>query len=493
MNAYPADFPTVHPAGILDTREARRARGLALRKTLPRGGHADWSPPAGRADPVAVLERQGASRIASLLPVRYARMAASPFAFLRGAAVVMAADLAQTAWAGPRVQSCGDCHLANFGSYASPEGVPVFDINDFDETLPAPFEWDIKRLGASLVLAGHETGLSDDAARGLAVAAAQAYAGEMARLAPLTPLEIWTHRIDLGAAIDGFASKRVRQRVQALLAARLDAARRHFGLVADDSGAPTLQEKPPLVMRLPENDDAVRSAFARYVATQPPERGILLTRYRLRDVIFKVVGVGSVGTFCAIGLFATADGDSLLLQIKEAQDSVLAPFAGASAFRNQGQRVVTGQRIMQAAPDAFLGWTHTAGQDEAEDTAHALSGAGRQFYVRRVKDTRLAAIGTEIAQEGLPDYALLCGRTLARAHARTGDVVALAAYLGRGRSFADAIGGFSVLYAEQTRRDWTLFKAAIAAGRLPCWSGTAPGGNGGGGRGAGGAGTGSGA
>ena len=230
-------------------------------------------------------------------------------------------------------------------------------------------------------------------------------------------------------------------------------------------------EKPPLVTRLPEHDGIIRQAFARYVATQPPERAILLAQYRLRDVIFKVVGVGSVGTFCAIGLFSTADGDSLLLQIKEAQDSVLAPYAGVSVFRNQGQRVVTGQRMMQAASDAFLGWTHTQGRDEAEDTRHDLSGAGRQFYVRRLKDSRLAAIGTEVAQEGLADYAPLCGRTLARAHARTGDVVALAAYLGRGRAFADAIGGFSALYAAQTHRDWAAFRQAIAAGRLPAGNG----------------------
>ncbi|WP_323992795.1 DUF2252 domain-containing protein [Nguyenibacter sp. L1] len=481
MSVYHADLPALNPNGALATREERHARGMALRKTLPRRGHAEWAPAGDRGDPVAILERQGAGRIASLLPVRYARMAASPFAFLRGAAAVMAADLAHTAWAGPRVQSCGDCHLANFGSYASPEGQPVFDLNDFDETLPAPFEWDIKRLGASLVLAGLEEGLSEDKARGLAEAAARAYAEEMERLAPLTPMEIWTNRIDLMAAIDDFSDRKARRRMRAMLEARLESAKLHFGLVADDRGAPSLREKPPLVMRLPENDDAVRGAFARYVATQPPERGILLSRYRLRDVIFKVVGVGSVGTFCAIGLFATADGDTLLLQIKEAQDSVLAPFAGASNFRNQGQRVVTGQRIMQAAADAFLGWTHSAEQDEAEDIvrssghslSHSLSGAGRQFYVRRVKDTRLAAVGAEFVADSLPDYAPLCGRTLARAHARTGDVVMLSAYLGRGRAFAEAIGAFSVLYAEQTRRDWSLFKEAIAAGRLPAWSGAA--------------------
>ncbi|MBB2203874.1 DUF2252 domain-containing protein [Gluconacetobacter takamatsuzukensis] len=465
MTACPADFPTLSRAAALATRRQRHAGGRALRKTLPRGAHADWVPPPGRADPVAILERQAEGRIAGLLPIRYRRMAASPFAFLRGAAAVMAADLAHTVWAGPRVQGCGDCHLANFGAYASPEGAPVFDINDFDETLPAPFEWDIKRLGASLVLAGQEDGLADGAARDLAVLAARAYAAEMARLAPLTPLQIWTNRIDLAAAIDAFADGRARRRARSLLAARMESAGRHFGLVADNGGTPSLREKPPLVMRLPEHDQTVRGAFARYVATQPPERAILLAQYRLRDVIFKVVGVGSVGTFCAIGLFATADGDSLLLQIKQAQESVLAPYAGVSALRNQGQRVVTGQRMMQAASDAFLGWTHT--QDEAEDGHDALSGANRQFYVRRVKDSRLAAIGTEVAQQGLADYAPLCGRALARAHARTGDVVALAAYLGRGRAFADAIGGFSVLYAAQTRRDWSAFQAAIAAGRLP--------------------------
>ncbi|MBB2166958.1 DUF2252 domain-containing protein [Gluconacetobacter aggeris] len=469
MIVYPADFPTLNRAAALSTRRERHAGGRALRHSLPRGAHADWTPPPGRADPVAILERQGADRIAGLLPIRHQRMAASPFAFLRGAAAVMAADLAQTVWTGPRVQGCGDCHLANFGAYASPEGAPVFDINDFDETLPAPFEWDIKRLGASLVLAGQEAGLSDKAARALAVLAAQAYATEMARLAPLTPLEIWTNRIDLAAAIASFDDKRARRRAGTLLAERMDSARRHFGLVADNGGTPSLREKPPLVMRLPEHDEIVRGAFARYVATQPPERAILLAQYRLRDVVFKVVGVGSVGTFCAIGLFTTADGDSLLLQIKEAQDSVLAPFAGVSAFRNQGQRVVAGQRMMQAASDVFLGWTHT--QDEAEDAHHDLSGAGRQFYVRRLKDSRLAAIGTEVAQDGLADYAPLCGRTLARAHARTGDVVALSAYLGRGRAFADAIGGFSLLYAAQTHRDWAAFRAAIAAGRLPAGNG----------------------
>ncbi|MCG0997349.1 DUF2252 domain-containing protein [Acetobacter persici] len=450
----------------LRPRALRHAEGVKLRKRTPRTQQAEWQSPKNRQDPVSILVEQGMHRISALLPVRYARMAASPFAFLRGAAAVMAADLAGTPAAGPTVQSCGDCHLANFGSYASPEGVPVFDINDFDETLSAPFEWDVKRLGTSLVLAGREGGLSDGAASTLARSMAQAYAQEMAYLAPLNPLAIWAERIDLAAAIAGFQDKQARKKVQSLLDARLESARSHFGLVADNGGAPRLTEKPPLVMRLPEQDDTIRAAFARYLATQPPERAILLSRYTLQDVIFKVVGVGSVGTFCAIGLFATPDNEVLLLQIKEAQTSVLAPHLAPSPFHNQGERVVTGQRIMQTASDAFLGWTHSGGTDEVDGETGTQPTGQRQFYVRRLKDQRLAAIGAEFAQIGLPDYALLCGRTLARAHARSGDVATLSGYLGAGRAFADAIASFSTAYADQTKADWKTFCAAIKAGRI---------------------------
>lgn len=457
-----------HPAqsASLIPRALRHANGIKLRKAAPRTQQAEWRPSKKRADPVSILEAQGAHRISALLPVRYARMAVSPFAFLRGAAAVMAADLAGTLTAGPKVQSCGDCHLANFGSYASAEGIPVFDINDFDETLPAPFEWDIKRLGTSLVLAGREAGLADGSARNLARSMAQFYAQEMVHLAPMSPLEIWAERIDLSAAIAGFQNKQARKKVQSLLEARLESARKHFGLVAEDCGTPRLTEKPPLVVRLPEQDAAIRTAFARYIATQPPERAILLSRYALQDVIFKVVGVGSVGTFCAIGLFSTPDNEVLLLQIKEAQTSVLAPYLQPSPFHNQGERVVVGQRIMQTASDAFLGWTHSCGTDEADGETGNLSVGQRQFYVRRLKDQRLAAIGAEFAQVGLPDYALLCGRTLARAHARSADVATLAGYLGGGRAFADAIAGFSVAYADQTKADWKAFCAAIKTGRI---------------------------
>ncbi|PYD68865.1 DUF2252 domain-containing protein [Komagataeibacter swingsii] len=448
-------------------RAERHRQGVALRRKTMRAHHAQWHAPRGRPDPVGLLARQGESRIPDLLPVRYGRMMASPFAFLRGAAVVMASDLAHTPAAGPRVQACGDCHLANFGSYASPEGTPVFDINDFDETLPAPFEWDIKRLGASLVLAGREGGLPEHRARELAVSMAQSYAMEMKHLAVLSPLEVWGNPIDLSAAIAAFSDRHARRRAETLLRARMESARCHYGLIDEEGGTPSLRAHPPLVMRLPAHEDTIRHAFARYVATQPAELAVLLDRYVLRDVIFKVVGIGSVGTFCAIGLFATPDGATLLLQIKEAQQSVLAPFAGASPFHNQGQRVVVGQRIMQAETDIFLGCTHTRPQSGTGPATPDLSGAGRQFYVRRLKDARLAAIGADIAPEGLADYARLYGRTLARAHARSGDGAFISGYLGKGRVFSDAIGCFSTRYADQTKVDWKMFTKAIRAGTIP--------------------------
>lgn len=463
----PALSPAQEAGFRLPTRAERHAKGVLLRKTVARSSHAEWTPPSNRASPVAILAAQGKTRIADLLPVRYARMKASPFAFLRGAAAVMAADLAHTPVTGVTVQACGDCHLANFGSYASPEGVPVFDINDFDETLPAPFEWDVKRLGTSLVLAGVEAGLSEKMARSLPEKMARTYARQISQLADLNPLEIWTSRIDLTAAIAQFEDRKVRESVETQLARRLESARNHFGLVADDGQSPSLRERPPLVMRLPAEEETIRHAFARYVATQPPERAILLDRYRLRDVVFKVVGVGSVGTFCAIGLFSTADGETLLLQIKEAQQSVLAPFTAPSRFHNQGERVVTGQRITQAVSDSFLGWTHSdAPQSGAAKPVPDLSGEGRQFYVRRLKDARLAAIGSDFAQQGLEDYARLCGRALARAHARSGDVVTIGGYLGSGAAFADAICAFSSAYAKQTHADWAEFTAALKAGEL---------------------------
>jgi uncharacterized protein (DUF2252 family) len=449
----------MQPSSKADRRPAatsplgsRHAAGTGWRRLMPRSAQGAWQPSANRRDPVDILIEQGESRIQDLLPVRYARMKADPFAFLRGAAAVMAADLGAMSATGLRVQSCGDCHLANFGPYATPEGTPVFDINDFDETLPAPFEWDVKRLAASLVVSGRVGGGSEKECRSIARAAARSYRRHMAWLAPLPPLEAWSTRIDLAAAIADIHDARVRAKAAKRLSDVLASGRNNFGLVDEQQGTARIKDKPPLVHHVDKHALHAEKAFASYAATLQEDRRVLLDRYHLRDVAFKVVGVGSVGTFCAIGLFTADGGAPLLLQIKEAQGAVLAPFAGASAYANHGQRVVVGQRMMQAAADIFLGWT----QEKLN---------GRFFYVRRLKDSRLADVGSEIAAF-LPFYASLCGQTLARAHARTGDAVAIAGYLGEATGFDKAIAEFAMRYADQTEKDWRLFLDAIGTGRI---------------------------
>jgi uncharacterized protein (DUF2252 family) len=432
--------------------EERRAIGVEWRQKLPLDALAEWAPPANRADPVDILIAQGKERIAELLPERYARMKVDPFAFLRGAAAIMAADLASGSSAGLRVQACGDCHLANFGSYATPEGTPVFDVNDFDETLPAPFEWDVKRLAASLVVAGRVADLPDSDCRRLARTATKSYREQLAHMAGLTPLDAWGMRIDLGGALAEVDSPKIRHKLKKRLANTLAAGKEHFGLVEASNGGWRIKEKPPQIRHLSRHELHARKAFASYAETLQEDRRVLLRHYHLRDVAFKVVGVGSVGTFCAIGLFVSDDDAPLLLQIKEAQRSVLAPFAGPSDYSNHGQRVVVGQRMLQAATDVFLGWTQ-----EPLDSRH--------FYVRRLKDQRLADIGARL-EAALPFYASLCGRTLARAHARAGDAVALSAYVGKGSEFDKAIGQFALAYADQTKSDWHALLTAIEEGRV---------------------------
>ena len=434
------------------TLDERRAKGADWRRQVPFSAQAEWQPPANRADPVEVLIEQGKTRIAELLPVRYARMKADPFAFLRGAAAIMAADLAAGPSTGLRVQACGDCHLANFGAYATPEGTPVFDVNDFDETLPAPFEWDVKRLAASLAVAGRVAKASERECRSFARTAAKNYRRHLGQLALLPPLAAWSSRIDLGANIADIDSAKIRRKIEQRRAAVLEGGANHFGLVEQKNGVWKIRDKPPLVRHLNHHELHAHQAFASYGETLQEDRRVLLQRYHRRDIAFKIVGVGSVGTFCAIGLFVADDGSPLLLQIKEAQESVLAPFAGASDYANHGQRVVVGQRMMQAATDVFLGWTQKPVN-------------GRYFYVRRLKDPGLANIGTRLEAE-LPFYAALCGRTLARAHARAGDAVALSGYIGDDSEFDKAIAEFAMAYADQTKRDWRVFLDAIKAGRI---------------------------
>jgi uncharacterized protein (DUF2252 family) len=420
-------------------------------RIVPRSAHAQWSAPADRGDPVQILTAQGKSRIQTLLPIRYARMRTDPFAFFRGSAAVMAADLATTPTSGLRLQSCGDCHLANFGSYATPEGTPVFDLNDFDETLPAPFEWDAKRLATSLAVAGRVASLADPACRKLARRAVRSYRVHISSLAKIPPIDAWSSRIDLAAAIKDIDSPRLREKIERRLERVMASGTAHFGLIERHENGLRIKEQPQ-AHHLPDERSCAWQAFESYGGSLQEDRRVLLSRYRLTDVAFKVVGIGSVGTFCAIGLFVSPDGAPLLLQAKQAERSVLAPFAGASVYANQGQRVVIGQRIMQAASDVFLGWTDAP-----------IS--GRDFYVRRLKDSRLANIGAAI-EEALPFYAELCGRTLARAHARAGDAASIADYLGEGAVFDEAIGDFALTYADQTERDWRCFQDAIKAGRI---------------------------
>ena len=448
---------------VLPVMERRQA-GQALRKIVPRSAHAHWAPSVARRDPVDILVESGRHRIASLLPIRYDRMRASPFAFFRGATAVMATDLADTPMTGLWVQAGGDCHMANFGTFASPEGLPVFDINDFDETLPAPFEWDIKRLATSFAVDALSRDLGDKAARHLAAASVEAYRRHMHELARLDPLTSWRSRVDVADVLDGIADPRLRDRELKRLQIATEAG--HAGypkLVEKVKGHWRIKEKPPLILPLSgQRDDThelvARTAFDSYRWSLPEECRILLDRYDLADVAFKVVGIGSVGTFCAIGLFVTRDDQTLLLQLKEAQTSVLAPFAGPSMYRNQGQRVVVGQRIMQTVSDVFLGWTEDRGDDQ-------------QCYVRQLKDSRVALIGTDLAEGALPYHASLCGVTLARAHARSGDPARISGYIGTGTAFDSAIAGFAVAYAHQNHADWQVFLAAIKAGHLDARAG----------------------
>ena len=432
--------------------DERRAKGAEWRKQVPFAAQAEWKRSANRADPVETLIEQGKSRIPDLLPVRYARMKQDPFAFLRGAAAVMAADLAAGPSTGLRVQACGDGHLGNFGGYASPEGVPVFDVNDFDETLPAPFEWDVKRLATSLAVAGQVAKLPGHECRHLARTATKSYRRHLGKLALLSPLAAWSSRIDLAAAIAEVDSNKIRHQVEKRREAALRGTREHYGLVERKNGDWKIKDKPPLVRHLHHHELHAHQAFTSYAESLQEDRRVLLQRYHRRDIAFKTVGVGSVGTFCAIGLFVADDGSPLLLQIKEAQESVLAPFAGASDYANHGERVVVGQRMMQATPDVFLGWT-----------LNPVS--GRHFYVRRLKDSRLANLGA-LLEETFAYYAKLCGHTLARAHARSGDAVMLSAYMGGDSEFDKAIAEFAIAYADQTKRDWRTLLDAIEAGRI---------------------------
>lgn len=436
--------------------------GKSRRKTVPRSSHAAWAPPADRADPVEMLEAQETTRIANLLPVRHERMMRSQFAFYRGGAAIMAADLAHTPVTGFSVQAGGDCHLANFGAYGTPERNMVFDVNDFDETLPSPWEWDVKRLAASAVLLAQDLAFKQSFGRAAAVAATRAYRETILRCAVMTPLEVWYWRLDATAVISALQSSHVSKKMQQV--ATHDASSgpsANSKLLVDTNDGIRIAENPPIVYHLAENDaqnEDVREAVRLYRKSLRDDLRVLFERYQVVDIALKVVGVGSVGTLCAIALCQSENGGQLVLQIKEATASVLEPYAGKSRYSNHGERVVTGQRLMQAASDMFLGWTQLGNE--------------RQFYVRSFRDMKAGVDFNRMQVNDLISYASLCGAALARGHARSTDPTFIAGYLGSASIFDDAVGDFAVAYAAQTAHDYGIFLEAIKDGRLS--AGTAP-------------------
>ncbi|AIF46074.1 hypothetical protein HY57_01740 [Dyella japonica A8] len=431
----------------------------AIREKVPRKSLGGWKAPKNRVDPVEVLIQSSQGRVPSLVPIRNARMMASPFAFYRGAAAVMAGDLATTASTGVHLQICGDCHLVNFGGFATPERKLVFDINDFDETAIGPWEWDVKRLCASLVVAAQANGFNADDARDIAWAAATAYRERLAGYAEMPLLEAWYDHIDLQDVIDRMQDEEMRKLATKSVrkAVEYTAHTKEFiKLTVAGGSPPRIQDEPPLIYH--DNDvhnhvseEERQQAYDYYRETLLPERRVLLDRFAPVDSAVKVVGVGSVGTYCGIILLVSGNGDPLFLQFKEARQSVIEPFVGLSPYKHHGQRVVAGQRLMQSASDMFLGWTQ---------------GPRRQFYVRQLRDAKISPQVEVMRVPNLRRYGRLCAHALARAHARSGDAVLLSAYLGKSDAFADAITSFSVAYAVQNERDHEALVKAVRAGRL---------------------------
>ena len=446
--------------------DERTAIGRAARASVSRADLAEYTPPRRRRDPIAILGEQDATRQQGLLPIRYGRMSASPFAFLRGAAAIMAADLAGSPVSGLRVQAIGDAHLSNFGVFATPERRLVFDVNDFDETLPGPWEWDIKRLVASAAVAAEDNGADRAAATAAARRVAAAYRESMRRLAADTTLAVWYAHLDVEDLVQTRTSRKLRTRDEkALLKVRAKTSSHVVGKIAEVvDGRLRFKNMPPLITPLGELldreeadrvGDEILQGFAAYRDSLAPERRLLLDRFRMVDLARKVVGVGSVGTRCLIALLVGRDNDDVLvLQFKEAGPSVLATHTGASEYDHQGERVVQGQRLVQVASDIFLGWSSFSGEDQ------------RHYYWRQLKDMKASAEIGLLDAKGIQRYLDACAWCLAHAHARSGDPLAVAAYLGSGTAFDKAMAAFATAYADQTKKDWEALQAAIADGRV---------------------------
>ena len=442
---------------VVTTRAERYAAGKALRNKVPRSSHATWSAAPDRPDPVSLLEESNRSRLAELVPIRYGRMALSPFTFLRGSAGVMASDLATTPISGIRVQLCGDAHLSNFGLYATQERDQVFDVNDFDETLPGPWEWDVKRLAASLLVAGRQNGYSAAENRQAVLEGVQSYRQMMRQFATMRYIDIWYTKINL----EYMRGQALRKKGRAIVDRAVKQSQRRTSLNAFPKlteivdGQYRIKDEPPLIVHYENLADIakIRAYGDVYYASVPEYRRVLRERYHAVDVAQKVVGVGSVGTMCAIVLL---EGDSdlldpLFLQVKEAQASVLEPFAGASSYANHGQRVVNGQQLMQGPGDIFLGWGHFEGRD---------------CYVRQLRDMKFSFEIEQLDPKTFAGYARACGIVLALGHARSGDPTQISGYLGNSDVFAQAIAEFAEAYAMQTKRDHAALVAAIKEGRV---------------------------
>ncbi|MCT9006693.1 DUF2252 domain-containing protein [Streptomyces sp. NPDC054766] len=463
---HPADSHPPH-----HTPAERAALGKAARSAVPRSSHADFVPSPKRTDPVDVVEGQSATRVPELVPIRYGRMTESPFRFYRGAAAIMAGDLADTPRSGIRAQLCGDAHLLNFRLLASPERRMMFDINDFDETLPGPWEWDVKRLSTSFVIAGRANGFSTKERADIVRAAVRSYREWMRRFAGLGNLPVWYTHFDeewVRTHIAGELSARARERWSRTTAkARTrDSLQAFAKLTHLVDGKARIAPDPPLITPLQELlpdvergalEKQIRRLIERYGRSLNSDRRFLLEQYQIADVARKVVGVGSVGTRCwIILLLGRDDSDPLLLQAKEADESVLAPFAGASEYRTQGERVVAGQRLMQATSDIFLGW----------ERADGIDGRRRDFYVRQLRDWKGIAEPEAMVPSGMRAFGELCGATLARAHARSGDRIAIASYLGGGDVFDRALVPFAESYADQNEKDHRALVDAVRSGRV---------------------------
>ncbi len=455
---------------IWATPKERRAVGRAWRKQVRRRSHGEWSAPADRPDPIAILEQQGVARVQELLPIRYGRMSLSAFSFYRGAAAVMAWDLAHSPTSGIEAQLCGDAHLSNFGVFATPERRMIFDIDDFDETHSGPFEWDLKRLAASIAIACEDNGLSGREARAAVRATVSRYREAIADLATRRFLDVWYAGLDVGRAMEvmeraGKSDRAIERRLRRARKRLRKAATKRTNIGALErfaergpDGGWRIRADPPLIVPAPGDEQTLavwRRVFEDYTATVRPEVRTVLERYRFVDGARKVVGVGSVGTdaFMAL-LIGTTDEDPLFLQLKEAMPSVLEPYTRATAYGSEGERVVRSQRLIQAASDPFLGWVVEAGPRR------------RDYYVRQLRDGKLSAEVERMGAGELALYGAMCGGTLARAHARTGDAAEIAGYLGKGEAFVDAMVSFAGAYAAQNARDHEALLAAIEAGRV---------------------------